>query len=92
MDDGYALPIAAWLRKVMVLPAYGGAFAFAMAQQGASKPQPAAATQSSEPGELTDAQVKARFMQVLALTYPEHMADGGIKEVSPEQLEKEMSS
>jgi hypothetical protein len=86
VDDMYAMPVATWVRRLSQLPAYGGAFAIAM-QSEAVKSEPAARAD----GELSEAEVQAKFRQILADTYPDQAA-GGIKEISAEEMAREVSN
>lgn len=90
VDDMYSMPVGQWARRMSQLPAYGGAFAITMQEQQS----PAARRQVEPPradGELSESEVKARFRQILAETYPEHAADGGIRQISAEKMLKEVS-
>jgi hypothetical protein len=87
VDDMYAMPVGQWARRLSQLPAYGGAFAIAMQEQG-PLPKPGPAPAQGADGEMSEAQVKARFRQILIETYPEQAADG-IREISADQMLRE---
>lgn len=87
VDDMFAMPVSKWARLLGQLPIYGGAFAASM--QADSERSTPSQLPSAQDGELTDEQVKAKFRQILIEKYPEHAA-GGIKEVTAEEMEREV--
>lgn len=84
VDDMYVLPVSVWERRVSQLPAYGGAFALVLQHETVPE-RPV----RRPDGEMTEAEVKAKFRQILIETYPDEAA-GGIREVSAEEMEREV--
>jgi hypothetical protein len=93
----YQLTAALFLRRVAMLSAYGGAYALISTQkreQAATTQAPDYASMALNPDvdNTPDFEVQAKFRKILAETYPESYASGGIKEVSPDKMMEELSN